>query len=485
MQISIDLGSETIEAELPEVPITFSVAPGGTLYGFLEAFYPENLLSHGVLFDAHECQNLRGMHAEDWPAWSQRNYSWNMFCREVNHLPQPEAEAMAELLLSRDVTAEMRFGGLLGGKSKETFERATGLRPKTFLVTWMRIANRYAWAERVIAHGIPDPLFDPIPPIRHSGRPVVENIYKRRIQPYLKETFYARGHTHTLEVFAQAILYAFGYLPAKPASLSDELWERAVTGLFNELHVLAHMCAYPGDYFNCVAQNEQSGRAAFFPTPLEVAELMGEILGTEMVPKEAPATPEERRARLLQEVSDPAVGTGNLAWPLMNDFIRGQFIDINPEMVAATRALFAMYAPWFAGSVFCADALDAGNNQEFQAQARQYAIDAALAHAGFQSYARRKTEALMETHGIDGLMRQSQESQVLSGHIRAHAQSRRLQTGSGRFQALFSLLSQEVRVNEKSTAPEPERSKNERHTKPALPLRRPKSGLPGQISFFD
>ncbi len=485
MQIIIDLGSETVEAELPEVPISFPVAPGGTLYGFLEAFYPENLLSRGVLFDAHECQKIRSMHADDWPAWSQRSYSWNMFCREVNHLPQPETEALAELLLSRDLTAEMRFGGLLGGKSKEAFERATGLAPKTFLVTWMRIANRYAWLERAIAHGIPDPLFDPIPPIRHSGRPVVENIYKRHIEPYLKETFYARGHTNTLDIFAQAILYAFGCLPAKPAYLSDELWERAVTGLFNELHVLANMCAFPGDYFNCVAQNEQSGRAAFFPTSLEVAELMGGILGTEMVPEEAPTTPEERRARLLQVVSDPAVGTGNLAWPLMNDFIQGQFIDINPSMVHATRALFAMYAPWFAGSVYCADALETRNTEEIQAQARQYAIDAALAHAGFQSYARKKTEALMETHGIDGLMRQSQESQVLSGHIRARAQSRQLQTGSGRFRALFSLLSQEETGPETSTAPEPERSKNCRHPKPAIPGRRPKSGLPGQLSLFD
>jgi hypothetical protein len=59
MQITIDLGSDTIDAELPEVPITFPVAPGGTLYGFLQNFYPENLLKKGHLYDAQECREIR------------------------------------------------------------------------------------------------------------------------------------------------------------------------------------------------------------------------------------------------------------------------------------------------------------------------------------------------------------------------------------------------------------------------------------------
>ena len=59
MQIPIDLGGETIEAELPEVPITFAIAPGGTLYGFLENFFPENLLAKGELFDAEHCREIR------------------------------------------------------------------------------------------------------------------------------------------------------------------------------------------------------------------------------------------------------------------------------------------------------------------------------------------------------------------------------------------------------------------------------------------
>jgi hypothetical protein len=129
-----------------------------------------------------------------------------------------------------------------------------------------------------------------------------------------------------LDAFAQAVLYAFGYLPGKPVHIPDEIWERAVAGLFGQQRPLAFMCAYPGDYFNQVAQEEQSGRAAFFPTPIEVAQVMGKMLdGSESDPD----TAEARRAKLLEEVSDPAVGTGNLAWPLLNTHLRGRFLDIN------------------------------------------------------------------------------------------------------------------------------------------------------------
>jgi hypothetical protein len=77
MQITIDLGGETIDAELPEVSISFPVAPGGTLYGFLQNFYPENLLKKGHLYDAQECREIRAKHAADWQHWSRRYYNWN------------------------------------------------------------------------------------------------------------------------------------------------------------------------------------------------------------------------------------------------------------------------------------------------------------------------------------------------------------------------------------------------------------------------
>ena len=280
----------------------------------------------------------------------------------------------------------------------------------------MRIANRYAWLGRALETGIPDPLYDPIPPIRHSGRALVENIYKQHVEPFLRDAFYARGYPNTLDIFAQAVLYVFGYLPAKPASIDNEPWERAVAGLFDERHVLAMMCAYPGDYFNQVALGEESRQAAFFPTPIEVSNFMGEILIGENEPQ-GRGSPEERRAELLQEVSDPCCGTGNLAWPLMNDFIRGQFIDINPSMVHATRALFALYAPWFVQNVFSGDSLDAKTTQTMQSQSRQYALDAALSYAGFQSYARHKAEALAQSAGFPAWTRRTEVVEILSGHI--------------------------------------------------------------------
>lgn len=479
MQITIDLGGETIDAELPEVPISFPVAPGGTLYGFLQNFYAENLLKKGHLYDAQECREIRAKHAADWPAWRERHYSWNQFCREVNHLPQPEALELAGLLLSRDITSEMQIGGLLGGGSRAAFEKAAGLSPELFIVAWLRIANRYAWLERAATQSLPDPLYDPIPPIRYAGRSWVERVFKRHVEPYLREAFHINGFTLTLDAFAQAVLYAFGYLPGKPVHIPDEIWERAVAGLFGEHHTLALMCAYPGDYFNYIAQEEQSGRAAFFPTPIEVAQVMGEML-TGNGPE--PETAEARRAKLLEEVSDLAVGTGNLAWPLMNEFIRGQFIDINPAMVAATRALFAMYAPWFVGSVFCANALEANTEETIRKQARQYAVDAALAYAGFQSCAERKAQAVLEAGQGEQLLGQGRELERTVSHIQARAAARSLKRDyarGGRFIHLLRRLDASEGVNGSPAPPE-----NGRAEKPAGRTR-PKPAHPAQLSLFD
>jgi hypothetical protein len=164
----------------------------------------------------------------------RHGYSWNMFCREVGHQPQPEALELAGLLLSRDISAEMALGSLLGSRSRGAFEKATGFSPELFIVTLLRIANRYAWLERAASKGLPDPLYDPIPPICYSGRETVERVFKKHVEPYLREAFYVQGHVHTLDVFAQAVLYAFGYLPGKPAHIPDEIWERAVGGLFGQ-----------------------------------------------------------------------------------------------------------------------------------------------------------------------------------------------------------------------------------------------------------
>lgn len=471
MQVTLQVGGETVETNFVETPIAFPVAPGGTLYGFLQGLYPENLLKRGYLYDAQECKAIRAKHTGDWHTWAEANYSWNQFCREVNLLNRPEAEYLAGLLLSRDLSAEMLPGGLLGGRNRGSFEQATGLPPETFLVGWLRITNRYAWLERAASQGIPDPLHDPIPPICHSGRETVERVYKQHVAPYLRDAFHVKGHVNTLDVFARAVLYAFGCISSKPAEVGDEVWERAVAGLFGPCHSLTFMCAFPGDYFNQVAQEEQSGRAAFFPTPVEVATLMGEMVQA----RDSAGTPEARRAALLEEVADPAVGTGNLVWPLMNSHIRGQFLDINPSMVHATRALFAMYAPWFAGSVFCADALAPDLGNRIREQARQYAIDAALAHAGFHSYRERKVQAFLENGQAQGLVEKAEQSDRLAAHIQARAIGRRQKIESGQVHAFQNMLQQVIPATGRTSTP---------LGKPAL-RQKPKPAHPAQLSLFD
>jgi hypothetical protein len=381
--------------------------------------------------------------------------------------------------LSRDVTAEMQIGGLLGGGSRAAFEKAAGLSPELFIVAWLRIANRYAWLERAATQSLPDPLYDPIPPICHAGRETVERVFKRQVEPYLREAFHINGFTNTLEAFAQAVLYAFGYLSGKPVHIPDEIWERAVAGLFGKHHTLALICAYPGDYFNQVAQEEESGLAAFFPTPIYVAQVMGEMLSGN---EPEPDTAEERRAKLLEEVSDPAVGTGNLAWPWMNTHFRGRFIDVNPAMVAASRALFAMYAPWFIGSVFCANALEEDTEKTIQAQARQYAVDAALAYAGFQSYSERKTQAVLEVGQGEQLLGQGRELERTVSHIQARAAARSLKRDYARGGSLIHLLRQVDAPERANGGPaSPQKGRAEKPTA----RKRPKPAHPAQLSLFD
>jgi hypothetical protein len=57
MQITIDLGRATVEAELPEGPSTFPDAPVRRLYGYLQNFYPENLLKKDYLYGAQACRD--------------------------------------------------------------------------------------------------------------------------------------------------------------------------------------------------------------------------------------------------------------------------------------------------------------------------------------------------------------------------------------------------------------------------------------------
>jgi hypothetical protein len=151
-------------------------------------------------------------------------------------------------------------------------------------------------------------------------------------------------------------------------------------------------------------------------------------------------------------------------------------------MVHATRALFAMYAPWFAGSVFCANALEANIEEIIREQARQYAVDAALAYAGFQHYAERKAQALLEGEQGERLLEQSREQERTVSHIQARAVVRGLKQDYTRGRSLVHLLRKLDETGAANGSGDP--PENGRAEKPAGRTR-PKPAHPAQLSLFD
>lgn len=461
-QCTVELLGQELTIRTPALE-QHAILPGGTRWGFLAGLMPEVLLDGSTLATMEEVRAFRR-------AGQPQNYTWNLFLREVNHISTPNAHKRAHQLLDRDIGFEMRPGGMFANISTNGLQARTGATSlEALLVPWLRIANRYAWHRRFLAE-VPDPFFDPIPPLIFTH---VQDRYQRHVQPYVRETFHARGLSRALDVVCAAILYVFGYLAERPGFADEATWSRAVTGLFGPHKPLYHMLSVPGDYLNYLAMEEQSGVAGFFPTPIAVTTFMGALVSPspaidpldEAMTNAWPGdTPEARKARLLARVSDPCVGTGNMLAHLMNTHVLGEFIDINPSMVLATRALCAMYAPWFTHSVFQADALASSGpalREQQVEQLRVYLRDELRARAGFLYHGAAQAKAAESGADAGAVDR--------AALARVRAQARRYSTATARGQPFAAWHRQAD------------------HDAPAS--RNPKTGAPGrgtptQLNFF-
>jgi len=372
--IRIDVGNgEFVEREIPH--FTGNIKPGCIRYGFLPAFSPSNILEGNEPYDMEKCRAIReksGFH----------NYTWYRFLREVNFLEHNTAVSLCKHLLSTTNTVLQSMGM---HTTPEFIKQSGASSTAEWYVGWLRVANRYWWYEKALTIGIPDPLYEPPPPMTSQSRLFVDSssTHPKRFMDYAKNISH-----NSLEIISNAILYSFGYIPARPEWTREEEWDRALNGLFLDPFPLISMVVCPSDYINLIACEQQSGNAGFYPTPLSITECMAEMVGTHsrnMENYDWGPTPEARMKKLLESINDPCVGTGNFLWSFWNTKIIGEFTDINHSMVAATRALCALYAPWFTNSIFRANALDNPDKvrEQINEQVREYGINEILARASF------------------------------------------------------------------------------------------------------
>ena len=396
----------------PPMP-NFQIPPGGTRWGMIYSLAP-----HRMLPDWEEINTL--IRQGNAPTV----YTWNEFMAEVNFISFPAAVNKLVDLHNRDVRLEAN-GGYLDGLNTDEFMPGLGMSMEEYFVTWYRIGNRYAWLDRLIESGeIPDPEIDPMPPVEMPNMATQQKVEKERIKPYI-DRLKRSGERGIMRLFAQAILYVFGYIAEKPGGISDGLWEEAVTGLFKPPYPLTWMMRHPGAYFDFLGVDEHGGSNGFFPTPVNIALLMGQMLNV----RNEEASPS--REGLLEAANDPCVGTGNMIWGIMNTKLFGEFTDISPSLVLASRAICAMYAPWFANQVFCANSLQSPDMTAIAVleQGEAYTLECVRALKGFYQYALQQEPSI--EHDVRAKMVQAQ---ALSRQMSAQIKTREM------FDAVMEIL---------------------------------------------
>lgn len=388
--INVTLFEQEHEVDVPQLA-PGSIPPGGFLGDALAMF--QFFLGRYQLWDMQQCVDKRTEVGSHFFEWSKGHYSWNQFLRENNHFSWPGALNMTTLLFSRDILAETE-GGLFGNMTEKNFMNSLGVPSLQFYhAAILRLAARYDWWIRANQNGLPDPYFDPIPPIEMVARSKAQEVYKNHIKPWLDEHVYGRGlGSYDLDILSHAILYVMGYQSEMPkfSAMTEEQWQAALRGLIKPPHApLLWMIAFPSNYLNDLAEEGQVGKQmGFFSTPMNVVKMMSEItLGSQSTQSNLPYwdlknkvegnfdsnfvfnypnadTEEKRKAILTEAYTDPAAGVGNMTWGFFSNRINGEFIELNHSLAKACRATFALYAPWLVHSTYVGDSLWLGMTEE-------------------------------------------------------------------------------------------------------------------------
>lgn len=138
------------------------------------------------------------------------------------------------------------------------------------------------------------------------------------------------------------LLFAFGSSHQKTLPKEPYGCEGASMRLY-QVFCLDQLIGYPYDYFGDLFSEVRFGESlGFFPTPLDLCNLMTRILVDE---EELEGDIRDRKA------FDPCIGTGRTLLYQSNHCLRAYGQDLNPLCVKACLVNFFMYAPWYAAAL--------------------------------------------------------------------------------------------------------------------------------------
>ena len=141
------------------------------------------------------------------------------------------------------------------------------------------------------------------------------------------------GNWLAFDFFMDWLLFGFGH-SGQPQPPQERVEHRAASDRLYQVFNLETLLAYPHDYFGEILAENQHGRhLGFYPTPMEVCQLMAQM------------TIGEGDAR-AKSVMDPCVGTGRMLLAASNHSYRLYGCDINPTVIKATLVNGFLYAPW-------------------------------------------------------------------------------------------------------------------------------------------
>lgn len=141
------------------------------------------------------------------------------------------------------------------------------------------------------------------------------------------------GSWTAFDYFMDWLLYGFGHQGQPELPEEREGYNGASDRLYQVFN-LETLLAYPFDYFGeILAENHHGRHIGFYPTPMELCELMAVV------------TVGEEDAR-TKSVMDPCVGTGRMLLAASNHSYRLYGCDINPTVIKVTLVNGFLYAPW-------------------------------------------------------------------------------------------------------------------------------------------
>ena len=198
------------------------------------------------------------------------------------------------------------------------------------------------------------------------------------------------GNWSAFDYFIDWLLFGFGH-KGQPQAPEERDEYRGASDRLYQIFNLETLLAYPHDYFGEILAENQHGRhLGFFPTPMEVCELMARMnIG-------------EGDAR-AKSVMDSCVGTGRMLLAASNHSYRLYGCDINPTVIKVALVNGFLYAPWLVRPFPFLDqpqGPDAGETIAGQASAQLHCTEHDDTMQWQPNEKRRKTGELVEKEAL-------------------------------------------------------------------------------------